>query len=50
MRNWRFKCDQHDFRDSSPEEFANAISLAIQQMGSAGIQWAGRLMANMGTW
>jgi len=50
MRNWRFQCDQHGFRDSSPEEFANALSLSMQQLGAGGTQWLQRLIGNMGTW
>ena len=49
MKNWRFKCDQHDYRKADIAEFSHALSMALQQLGPAGNTWIQNVVINMGS-
>jgi hypothetical protein len=52
VRNWRYACKLHetDYRPTSSEHLANALSVGGQFASQGGREWLQRFLDNLGQW
>jgi hypothetical protein len=51
-KNWRYACQEHqtDFRPTSSQHLANALSIGGQMASQGGRHWMQRFLENLGEW